>query len=98
MKIGDKIILSDSKSKKWTVQGVYKNFAILTRPKGKSYYYTIIDFDKRIRGASDRLFDFCDYMDTNDVKTRLRDLAGETDLKVEISIRNRIQLEDWIVL
>lgn len=95
IKTGSKIKFKEEKAP-YTVRAISNNYAILTKPYNpkRTVIYTIIDFNKNIRGTNNYVFNPFDYAKAKDIKSCIAELeAGICD----ISRRNNIFLNiDYI--
>jgi len=76
----------------YVVKARGERFAICTKPFNpkRTVIYTIIDFERDVRGTNNLIFNIYDYAVQKDVDACLRDLeAGE----VEVSYRNYVELD-----
>ena len=94
--VGQKVKFDDEKWFNWIVRAVREQFAILT----SSGHYTIIDFERGIRGPDDH--HGIGYKTDEQIDNAMRSLFGEGDFDqhTEISHRYRIKLniaavKDW---
>lgn len=86
--VGQKVKFDDEKRFNWIVRSVRDQFAILT----SSRFYTIIDFEKEIRGPDDHYG--IGYKTDEQIANAMLALFSEhpNDLEIEISHRNRKKL------
>lgn len=94
LKIKDKVKLNGHI---WTVNAVSERYVICTKPtpRHKTTWYTILDFELRIRGAHNYIFNFYNMLLHQDINKCLDDLlSGE----IEISHRNRVELEELVIM
>ena len=75
MKQGDKIYFEEEK-RPYSIRAISKNYAICTKPfpPQKTVIYTIIDFNKNIRGTNNYVFNPYDYLLDEDCNESLKDL------------------------
>jgi hypothetical protein len=95
LKVGDKIEFAELKGK-YTVKGRSENFVICTQPYNpqKTVRYTIIDFEKDIRGTHNLVFNMWDMKNNDDIEDCLKHLISS---EIEISHRNNVVLDIWKV-
>lgn len=89
--VGDKVKFEAEKGA-YTVKARSARFAICTKPFNlkRTVIYTIVDFERDVRGTNNLVFNVYDYAKQEDVDACLRDLeAGE----VEVSYRNCVELD-----
>jgi len=91
LKKGDKIKFKRHKQR-YTVVAANKKFAICTKPLNckKTYIYTIIDFEKQIRGPENLIFNCTDLRNDGEAREMLVRL---TRRKTEVSYRRNIELD-----
>lgn len=89
MKVGDRIKFVEEKQK-YTVRAIGERYAICTKPFNlkKTVLYTIIDFEKNIRGTESLIFCMGAETDEQCIEMLHRLETGVS----EISFRNRISL------
>lgn len=92
LKVGDKVKFESDRCR-YTVMSASKRYAICTRRFMKTVMFTIIDFDKQIRGVDNLLFGMvyetkeqCDY-----------NLDMLVNGEMEISKRNFISLDIYYI-
>lgn len=89
IRVGDKLKFKEE-GHRYVVRAMNERYIICTKPfnLNNTYFYTIVDFQEKIRGAHNVIFD--SYKDTDQsFKLMLRHLIDGT---IEISHRNRIDL------
>mgnify|MGYP000858721777 FL=1 len=91
LKVGDKIKFINEKQR-YTIKAKSDRFIICTKPFNlkKTCLYTIIDLERMVRGANDRVFNPYNYMIQDDINECLSDLESG---KVEVSYRNCVSLD-----
>lgn len=95
IKIGDKLKLKEKN--KWLVRYADKRYLICTKPYNlkKTYFYTIIDLQEKIRGSHNIIFNCYDFEDYKECRLAVMQIySGD----LEISHRNRIDLEDDMII
>lgn len=95
LKVNDKIKLGYGHI--WTVKAVSERYVICTKPyrKIKNVWYTILDFERQIRGTHNYVFSPYDMSIQEDIDQCLKDLiSGE----IEISHRRNVPLEEIEVI
>lgn len=76
--IGDKVIFEGDKLK-FNVRALNERFIICTTKT--SYYYTIVDLDKKIRGRHNKIFNPYNFKKDSDLEKLLKDLeTGFTEV------------------
>lgn len=103
LKKGDKIWFETNK-RPFTVREANNRFAICTQPynfKPRTVVYTIIDFERNVRGLDNLVFGLYDYYSDKDCKRALKSLiSGEMEVSyrrgkyVELDI-SIIKFEDY---
>lgn len=91
MKIGEKIKFKEEKQR-YTVQACNERFAICTKPFNcrKTVLYTIIDFQRNVRGRDNLVFGFYEGYETRgSCETALKELMNN---EMEVSYRHFIPL------
>lgn len=91
-KVGDKIKFSSDRIS-FTIKARSESFIICTRPKpfSKSFWYTIIDTKRNVRGPNNLVLNHYDYTKQEDIDQCLLDL--EHSEIVEVSYRNELNLD-----
>ncbi|MGJ0846527.1 hypothetical protein ACR77J_07555 [Tissierella praeacuta] len=91
LKVGDKIRFMGEKQK-YTIKAKSDRFIICTKPFNlkRTCLYTIVDLERMVRGANDRVFNPYNYMVQEDINECLKDLESG---KVEVSYRNCVPLD-----
>jgi len=76
----------------YTVKARSERFAICTKPFNpkRTVIYTIVDFERDVRGANNLIFNIYDYAKQEDIDACLRDLEAGN---VEVSYRNCVELD-----
>jgi hypothetical protein len=79
LQVGNKIKMCNSRTR-FTIQAFDERFIIATKRHFGSYLYTLIDREKHIRGGVNKLFGFCDDVDTpegaHEALQRMREDGG----------------------
>lgn len=92
LNIGDKVWFGNGK-KPYKVRACNERFAICTKLynfKPKTVIYTIVDFERNVRGTDNYVFGIYDYYSNEDCQQALHELVcGE----MEISHRNCVELD-----
>ena len=91
LKVGDRIWF-EGEVKPYRVKAACDRFAICTKPFNLMHcaLYTIIDWERMVRGRNNLIFNSYDYMVPDDINECLLDLqSGE----IEVSRRNKVPLE-----
>lgn len=89
---GQKIWFKDCK-KSFKVRCANNSFAICTQPynfKPETVIYTIIDFERNVRGTDNLVFGIHDYYSDEDCENALNDLVSGD---MEVSYRNYVELD-----
>ena len=91
LKVGDKIKFKSEKQR-YTIKLKSDRFLICTKPFNikKTCFYSIIDLERLVRGANDRVFNPYDYMKQEDIDKCLEDLGKGN---VSVSHRNSVLLD-----
>lgn len=93
---GDSVWFSTSK-KSFKVRECNDRFAICTQPfnlQSKTVLYTIIDFDRDVRGEDNLIFSVYDYYSDEDCKQAMEDLmSGEIEVSYK---RNKNTILDIV--
>lgn len=87
LKKGDKVWFSDGK-KSFTVRESKDNFAICTQPynfRPNTVIYTIIDFEREVRGMDNYVFATHDYFSDEDCESAMCDLINK---EMEVSYKH----------
>lgn len=93
LKIGQKVKFDEEKRFRWTVRAVRENFAILTTLQFGQIWYTIIDFDRQVRGP-DNCYGL-GYETQKDIDEVMLALFGESEklgVHAEVSHRHKVKL------
>jgi len=88
-KVGDKIKFAEEKQR-YTIKACSDRFLICTKPFNalKTYLYTIVDFERSVRGADNSIFSDS-YETEGDCEKRLMSLVSGD---AEVSYRNCVPL------
>jgi hypothetical protein len=92
-KIGDKIKMEREKQR-YTIRALDERYVILTKPFNarKTYLYTIVDLERKDRGACNLIFGLpCD---VNTPESAAEALEMLKNGEMEVSYRNCLPLED----
>lgn len=89
LKVGQKVKFDYEKRFNWTVRAVRKQFAILTSNQFGKGFYTIIDFDRQVRGPDDH--HGIGYEDDAQIDNAMRSLFGEGDCDQHTEVSHRHQ-------
>jgi len=89
--VGKKIKFKNEKTK-YTIKAKSERFIICTRPFNlkRTVFYTIIDLERMVRGANNKVFNAYDYKKNEDIKKCLEDLENGF---CEVSFRNFVELD-----
>lgn len=99
LKVGDKMYFAKEK-KPYIIKAINERFAICTKPFNlkKTVFYTIVDFERDIRGPHNLVFNIYDFTVQSDIDECLKDLMisvnnppGFNDF--DLSRRNSIPLD-----
>ncbi len=95
LKVGDKVKF-DSEKQRYTVQACNERFAVCTKPFNvkKTVLYTVVDFEKRIRGTENLVFG----AGAETRKLCKEMLARLTSGETEVSHRNFVELDAVLVV
>ena len=89
---GDKVWFANKK-KPYKVRACNDRFAICTQPynfKPHTVIYTIVDFERNVRGMDNYVFGIYDYYSDEDCEQALQELISN---EMEVSYRNYVELD-----
>lgn len=92
--VGQKVRFDSEKTHRWTVRAVRGHFAILTTMQFGKIWYTIIDFEKGIRGP-DNCYGI-GYKTEEDIQNAMLALHDEHPdgyTSIEVSHRHKVKLD-----
>jgi hypothetical protein len=94
LKVGDLIDFFEDDDNTYSVKACDERFVICTCPHETmdTVWYTIIDFERDVRGETNLVFNLYDFTDQAKIDECLRDLQNG---EIEVSSRRCIDLDIW---